>query len=345
MDLVKVSSALRELGEPAYRIEQVRRAVFREAASYEEMTVLSPELRRALCERAPLLSVAPARLEVSRDGRARKALLRLSDGKVVETVLLRPSPSRWTTCISCQAGCAFACGFCATGLMGFSRDLTREEITDQVLFWRLTLRREALVGRLDNVVYMGMGEPFACYETVAESLKDLMDQKSFAIGARRISVSTVGLAPQIERFGRDFPQVNLAVSLHAADDKLRTRLVPANKAYPLERLAKALRAYLSSTSRKVFLEYVLLSGANDSPQDAERLAAFAKSVGPLELLHVNLILFNETDTPYKAATEAGAREFQRRLRSAGIHSTVRQNLGRDIRGACGQLTAAGRTPS
>ena len=285
----------------------------------------------------------PGRLEVSRDGRARKALLSLADGKIIETVLLRPSPSRWTTCISCQVGCALGCGFCATGLMGLSRDLTCEEITDQVLFWRLYLRREGLEGRLDNVVYMGMGEPFACYETVSESLKALMDQKRFAIGARHIAVSTVGLAPQIERFGRDFPQVNLALSLHAADDELRTRLVPANKAYPLERLAKALREYLSGTSRKVFLEYVLLSGENDRPQDANRLIDYVKSIGPLELLHVNLILFNQTDTPHDAATEQGAREFQRRLRSAGLRATVRQNLGRDIRGACGQLIAKERT--
>ncbi len=167
-----------------------------------------------------------------------------------------------------------------------------------------------------------------------------MDQKQFAIGARHIAVSTSGLAPQMERFGLDFPQVNLALSLHAADDPLRTRLVPVNKAFPLARLAQALRRYLASTSRKVFLEYVLLRGENDRPGDAERLVDYVKSIGPLERLHVNLIVFNQTDTPHRASPEEEARRFQARLRAGGLKATVRQNLGRDIQGACGQLIVA-----
>jgi 23S rRNA (adenine2503-C2)-methyltransferase len=279
-------------------------------------------------------------LKVSSDGRARKALLELADGKVIETVLLRPSASRWTTCISSQVGCAIACTFCATGLMGLSRNLTPEEITGQVLFWRQFMKKENMEGRIDNVVYMGMGEPFATYENVAASLRVLMDQKQVAIGARHISVSTSGLAPQIERFAEDFPQVNLALSLHAADDVLRSRLVPLNKAYPLARLAEALKKYLSLNSKKVMLEYVLLKGENDREEDAERLIAFVKKIGPTELLHVNLILFNETDTPYQASSEVTARTFQKQLRNAGLRATVRQNLGRDIQGACGQLVTS-----
>lgn len=280
------------------------------------------------------------RVAVSSDGRARKALMKLSDGHTVETVLLRPSETRWTTCISCQVGCAIGCTFCATGLMGLARDLTVEEITDQVLFWRQHMREQGLPGRLDNVVYMGMGEPFACYDSVAESLRTLMDQKQFGIGARHISVSTSGLAPQIERFASDFPQVNLALSLHAADDALRTRLVPVNKAYPLARLSAALKGYLSKSSRKVFLEYVLLRGENDRPGDAESLIGFVKATGPSELLHVNLIIFNQTDTPHQATPEDNARRFQALLLAAGLKATVRQNLGRDIQGACGQLVVA-----
>ncbi len=338
MDEARVRAALKELGQPAYRWDQVRRAVYDQAAaSYEEIAGLPPETRRALAQRAPILCLTERRVQVSPDGRARKALLTLSDGKVVETVLLRPSPTRWTTCISSQVGCAVACTFCATGLMGLSRSLTPEEIADQVLFWRQYMRREGLEGRLDNVVYMGMGEPFHCYDAVAESLRRLTDQKGLAIGSRHVSVSTAGVAPKIARFGREFPQINLALSLHAADDELRTRLVPLNKAYPLAALAEALKTYLKETNRKVFFEWVLLKGENDRDRDAEALIAWLKDLGPAALLHVNLIVYNQTDTPHRPSSEADARRFQARLLAAGVKSTVRQNLGRDIDGACGQL--------
>jgi adenine C2-methylase RlmN of 23S rRNA A2503 and tRNA A37 len=184
-----------------------------------------------------------------------------------------------------------------------------------------------------------MGEPFACYDNVADSLRTLMDQKLFAIGARHISVSTSGLAPQMEKFGKDFPQVNLALSLHAAEDELRTKLVPVNKAFPLAKLAESLRKYLELTNRKVFLEYVMLSGENDRPKDARAVVEFVQSIGALELLHVNLIIFNKTDTPHDATSEEVARRFQAILLESGVKSTVRQNLGRDIQGACGQLIA------
>jgi 23S rRNA (adenine(2503)-C(2))-methyltransferase len=338
MDEARVRAALEELGQPKYRWDQVRRAVFGQAvASYDEVTGLPAEVRSALAAKAPILCLTERTVSVSPDGRARKALLTLADGKVIETVLLRPSPTRWTTCISSQVGCAVACTFCATGLMGLSRSLTPEEIADQVLFWRQYMRREGLEGRLDNVVYMGMGEPFHAYDAVAESLRRLTDQKGLAIGSRHVSVSTAGIAPKIVRFGRDFPQINLALSLHAATDELRTRLVPLNKAYPLSVLAEALKTYLAETNRKVFFEYVLLKGENDRAQDADALVAWLKDLGPAALLHVNLIVYNQTDTPHRPSSEADARTFQARLLAAGVKSTVRQNLGRDIDGACGQL--------
>lgn len=338
MDLGRVESALSGMKAPRYRLDQVRKAVFGQAVrSYDEIGVLPAPVRESLKTAVPLLSLKERRVDVSGDGRARKALLELSDGKIVETVLLRPSQQRWTTCISCQVGCAVGCTFCATGLMGLDRNLTPEEITDQVLFWRQYMAAEGLNGRLDNVVYMGMGEPFAAYDALAESLRSLMDPRTFGIGARHIAVSTSGIAPQIERFGREFPQINLALSLHAADDVLRTKLVPMNKAYPLAALAKSLKKYLEQTSRKIFLEYVLLRGENDGPEHAARLIDYVKSLGPRELLHVNLIIFNETDTPHKATAEESARGFQKLLLDAQIHATVRQNLGRDIQGACGQL--------
>lgn len=345
MDAAKVQAALTALGQPKFRWDQVRQAVFGQSvSSYEDIKGLPAETRTALAEKLPLLSVKERRVEVSGDGRAHKALLDLADGRVVETVLLRPSESRWTTCISSQVGCAVACTFCATGLMGLTRSLTPEEITDQVLFWRQYMAKKKLPGRLDNVVYMGMGEPFACYEQVASSLKTLIDQKQFGIGARHISVSTSGVAPKIEAFGRDFPQVNLAISLHAATDPLRTRLVPMNKAYDLKALAKSLKAYIGSTNRKIFFEYVLLKGENDRDEDAAALVEWLGTVGPRELLHVNLIVFNQTDTPHTPTDESDARRFQQKLLDAGYKSTVRQNLGRDIDGACGQLVVLEKKP-
>ena len=343
MDLGAVAAALKELKAPGFRLDQVRRAIFDEGAtSFQDIAVLPAELRRSLGESVVLMSGKVQRVEISEDRRAFKALMTLSDGKVVETVLLRPSPTRWTTCISTQVGCAIGCTFCATGLMGLSRNLTPEEITDQVLFWRQYMKREKLDGRLDNVVYMGMGEPFSTYDNTAESLRRLVDQKQFGIGARHISVSTSGIAPRIEQFGKEFPQINLALSLHAADDRLRTKLVPVNKAYPLSRLSEALKVYLQATNRKVFLEYVMLQGENDSDQDAENLIGWIKATGPLELLHVNLIIFNKTATAHEATGEHSARRFQSLLLREDIKATVRQNLGRDIQGACGQLIVADR---
>lgn len=343
MDLPRVAATLKQLKVPGFRLDQVRRAVFDEAVpSYHDIAVLPLDLRRALSDQVPLMSAAERRVEVAGDRRAHKALLTLRDKKIVETVLLRPSPTRWTTCISTQVGCAIGCTFCATGLMGLSRNLSPEEITDQVLFWRQYMKKDALEGRLDNVVYMGMGEPFSNYEGTAESLRRLVDQKQFGIGARHISVSTSGLAPQIERFAKDFPQINLALSLHAADDALRTKLVPVNKAYPLARLSEAIRRYLSVTNRKVFLEYVMLAGENDREGDARRLVEWIRATGPVQLLHVNLIIFNKTATSHEATDEEIARRFQAKLLDAGVKATVRQNLGRDIQGACGQLIVSER---
>jgi 23S rRNA (adenine(2503)-C(2))-methyltransferase len=343
VDLPRVAAALKDLKVPGFRLDQVRRAVFDEAVpSYQDIAVLPKDLRERLSASVPLMSAAERRVDVAGDSRAHKALLTLSDKQIVETVLLRPSPTRWTTCISTQVGCAIGCTFCATGLMGLTRNLTPEEITDQVLFWRQYMRREGIEGRLDNVVYMGMGEPFSTYDATAESLRRLMDQKQFGIGARHISVSTSGIAPRIEQFGKDFPQVNLALSLHSADEELRSKLVPVNKAYPLSRLSDSVRKYLSLTNRKVFLEYVMLQGENDSDRDAEKLIQWIKATGPLELLHVNLIIFNQTATAHTATPEENARRFQNLLLREDIKATVRQNLGRDIQGACGQLIVSER---
>ncbi len=338
MNWQQIQTQLKELGERAYRADQLRKPVFEEGiASYEEISTWPESLKKALSNQSPILSLTLREMTASQDQRCRKAVLECKDGKKIETVLLRPSDARWTTCISSQVGCAVGCPFCATGLMGIKRNLVAEEITDQVLFWRQFMKKEKIAGRLSHVVYMGMGEPFSNYAEVSQSLKILMDQSLFNLAARHISVSTSGIAPKIALFAEDFPQVNFALSLHAASDELRNRLVPVNKAYPLSKIREALKAYLQKSSRKIFLEYILLKGTNDRPKDAKDLIGFVRSVGPLELLHINLIIFNQTDSPFEATAEKDARIFQKKIMDAKIHSTIRQNLGRDIEGACGQL--------
>lgn len=329
-------------GEKPSRLREAARAVFRVGvASLAEADGLPAALRERLGG-VPLLSLTPESLKVSADGLARKAVLRLADGLRVETVLMEPRPGRWTACLSTQVGCAMGCTFCATGLMGLARNLGSEEITDQALFWiqecrRLSLETPAAAPRVGNVVYMGMGEPFSNLEAVFESLRRLTDRAQIGLGPRRITVSTVGIAAGIERFTEAFPQVNLAVSLHSARSRTRDRIAPVNRSIGLERLAGALRRHLEGGGRKAFIEYVLLKGVNDGPEDASALASYLKSIGPPGLLHVNLIPFNPTRTPHAASGEAEAAAFARAVRAEGLRVTIRKNLGRDIDGACGQL--------
>lgn len=339
-----MKEVLRERGEPGYRLRQVLSAVCAGARSYGELTSLPAELRAALEAGAPVSSLERAALRVSAAGDAHKAALRLRDGMMIESVLLKPIPGpSWTACISSQVGCAMGCTFCATGLMGLKRDLTAEEIADQILFWRQYLKAGEASGTLTNVVYMGMGEPFHNYEPVAASLKLLTDPGLYGLSARHISVSTVGVAPFIDRFSKEFPQVNLALSLHAADDALRDRLAPVNRAYPLERLAESLGRALERNKRKIFLEYVLLEGENDGLEQAKDLVRWVRSVGRVDLLHINLIVWNPTETGHKPSAPESAKAFRDHLKTCGLSVTIRKNLGRDIEGACGQLiTSEGR---
>lgn len=346
MDLEKVRAVLERRGEPGYRLAQILKSVYRDgAADYAAMTSLPAPLREELAREAPILSLSARKVVVSSDARAHKAALALQDGSLVESVLLKPKPvESWSACISTQVGCAMGCTFCATGLMGLTRNLTAEEISDQVLFWRQYLRAKRLRGELTNVVYMGMGEPLHNIENVFGSLRVLLDPARLALSPRHVAVSTVGLVPGIERFVAEFPQVHLALSLHAADDKLRGLLVPANNAYGLKELARVLEKVLAKTRRKVFLEYVLLAGENDAPENARDLAKFVKSASRPDLLHVNLIAFNPTDTPHRKPAAESARRFRDLLLRAGVRVTIRKNLGTDIQGACGQLITAEPKP-
>ena len=337
MNHARIKALAERFTLPKYRQSQLAEAFFRQhTRDFASISTLPRDLRERLAAE-PVLTIASAAVRVSQDGRAHKALLRLHDGKQIETVLLNPKPDLWSCCISSQVGCALKCSFCATGTLGFKRHLTSEEITDQVLFWRLYIAEHQLPARLTNIVYMGMGEPFHNREQVFDSLTELGNPETFGIGSRHLSVSTAGLPVGIREMADRFPQVNLALSLHAANDTLRLKLMPINKAFPLAQLHEALTYWLDQTGRKLFLEYILLAGENDQLEHAEELATWVHSLGPGSRLHVNLIAFNPTATPHHAPQAVAARDFKELLLAAGVATTIRRNLGQDIDGACGQL--------
>ncbi len=319
-----------------YRLRQLYHAASKELlGSINDVTTLPKELRSALVERGILFSsIEPLTLQRSQDGQTTKGLFRLHDGKEVEAVLMEHHGGRTTVCISSQAGCAFACVFCATGQGGFSRNLSAGEIFDQALFFARSLAKRKK--RITNVVFMGMGEPFHNYDAVTEAVALLNDPQGFGLGHRHITISTVGIVEKIDRFADEHLQVNLAISLHAPTDELRSQLMPINRRFPLPALMGACERYVRKTHRKVFFEYVMLAEVNDDSACAAALAELMRG----RLYHVNLIPYNPTpDAPFVATPESRIWEFAAILDAAGVPVTVRQNMGRDIAAACGQLQA------
>jgi 23S rRNA (adenine2503-C2)-methyltransferase len=327
-----VAALSKEFALPRYRLDQIYRAAAKDLApSFDAMTVLPQKLREQLVNVLKLSSLRLVHEATSRDGQTTKLLFALADGNEVEAVLMRHRGGRTTACISSQAGCALKCDFCATGQGGFSRNLAALEIFDQAIE---VARRARAEGRtLTNIVFMGMGEPFLNYDRVMESVALLNDAAGFNLGARHMTISTAGVVPGIERFTDEGIQVNLAISLHAPDDALRTKLMPIDKKWPIAALMRATRAYVARTRRKVFYEYIMLAGVNDKPDDARQLADLLG--GPLH--HVNLIPYNATDAPYGRSSPAATHRFQEILRERGVPSTLRHTMGDDIAAACGQL--------
>ncbi|MFN8019748.1 MAG: 23S rRNA (adenine(2503)-C(2))-methyltransferase RlmN, partial [Acidimicrobiales bacterium] len=324
--------------QPRYRIDQVWEGLHDHGTDPEEWTNLPKALRARL---ADLLvpALAPAAESRSDDGETVKWLWTLHDGRQVETVLMH-YPDRTTVCVSSQAGCAMACGFCATGQAGFDRHLSTGEIVEQVVRAR---RRSAEAGkRLSNVVFMGMGEPFANYDRTWSAVERIHDD--LGLGARHLTVSTVGIVPGIDRLAAERLPVNLAISLHVANDAERDELVPVNRRYPLAELAHACHRYLAATRRRISFEWALIDGVNDTDRHAEELAAYARPLGA----HVNLIPLNPTPGyPVRGSAPERVRAFARLLEELGINATVRRTRGTDIDAACGQLRAhhASRPPS
>ncbi|MBV8151492.1 MAG: 23S rRNA (adenine(2503)-C(2))-methyltransferase RlmN [Candidatus Eremiobacteraeota bacterium] len=319
-----------------YRLRQIYRAATKElVADVAEVTTLPVGLRASLrAQGLAFDSLMPVVVQHSSDGQTTKGLFRTADGSDVEAVLMEHHGGRSTVCISSQAGCAYACAFCATGQAGFTRNLEATEIFDQARFFARELASREK--KITNVVFMGMGEPFANYEAVMKAVRLLQDPQGFGLGHRHITISTVGLVPQIDRFAAEGIQVNLAISLHAPTDELRSKMMPVNRKYPIEQLMAACERYIARTHRKIFFEYVMLAGVNDRPEDAVALARLMR--GPL--YHVNLIPYNATpNAELKGSPELRIRAFQKELESRGAVATVRVPMGRDIAAACGQLRA------
>jgi 23S rRNA (adenine2503-C2)-methyltransferase len=334
LSLDDLSERLAAWGEPRFRARQVHDGLWKRGKTFEEMSDVPARLRARLTEEVPLgFDVVEKR---TADGEStRKALLRLGERHLVEVVLMGYR-DRVTACISSQSGCAMGCGFCATGQMGLRNNLTAGEIAAQA-WWA---RREATAlpastpRRLTNVVFMGMGEPLANERHTFAALERLTDPNGFGLGDRHVTVSTVGVVPAIGRLADRFPQVGLAVSLHAADDELRDRLVPVNRLWPLADLEAAVRSWRETTRRRPSIEWAMIDRTNDGQDQARKLSAIAHHLSA----HVNLIPLNPTPGwPSRPSPPDRIERFVAVLRRAGVNVTVRDTRGREIEAACGQL--------
>ncbi len=336
-----LANVLEQLGQPAFRARQIRQWKYQKlVAGYGDMANLPIALRRRLAGELPYGVLRPVDRMQTADGRTTKLLFELPDGQQIESVLMRQKgahevATRNTVCVSSQAGCKMRCSFCATGHGGWRRNLTPDEIVEQVLHFARMLKGSA--ERVTNVVFMGMGEPLDNYDAVFQAVRILNDQTDgFGLGARSITVSTCGLAPEIRRMAGEQIQVNLAVSLAATTDDRRNELIPVNRRFPIRDLLSACDAYGQATRRRVSFEYVLIAGVNDSATEATRLAGLLKG----RLAHVNLIPLNPVEgDAYARPEETAVRQFEELLKQAHIPVSVRYSKGVDIVAGCGQLRA------
>ena len=325
MDLTLLDERLAAHGEPGFRARQVWEWAARGAGSYEGMTNLPLDLRTALADEVPFSSLRLVREALARDGTA-KALFHTADERPVETVLMRYRDGRRSLCLSSQSGCPLTCTFCATGQMKFGRNLTASEILDQALHFR---RVEAV----NHAVFMGMGEPLMNLDAVLAACERLPE---LGVATSNTGISTVGWVPGIERMTREGPPVRLALSLHAADEALRSELMPVNERYPLAEVLAACLGWHEARRRDVFVEYLMLEGVNDRYEQAVQLAALLQ---PRRAFKVNLIPYNPTDAGFRGSGRDAIAAFRAALEERGVRATVRVTRGRDIDAACGQLAA------
>jgi 23S rRNA (adenine2503-C2)-methyltransferase len=316
--------------EPKYRLSQVKKAVFCDLVEdWNKVTTLPLSLREKLQTECSLSINAD--MQKSKDGTTAKALITLDDGQKIESVLMRHK-DRNTVCVSCQIGCPMGCVFCATGQIGFSRNLSSSEIVEQILLFSRMLKEEGQ--KVNNVVFMGMGEPFLNYDAVMEAIKFLNDKDTLNLGMRRFSISTAGLVGGIRKLADEGLEINLAVSLHAPTDELRTKIMPINKKHSVKDLMEAVDYYLKKTNRKVMIEYAMIKDMNDSKKNATDLGVLVKG----KLCVVNLIPYNETNR-FSSSDTSAINRFKDVLKSEGINAVQRYRFGDDIDAACGQLAA------
>jgi len=326
MDLTKLSKVLEK--EPTYRLKQSKKAVFQDLIEdWNQATNLSLYLREIL-NKVCSLSIN-GELFISKNQKTAKALITLEDGLKIESVLMHYK-KRNTICVSSQVGCPLGCKFCATGKMGFKRNLEVFEIVEQVIFFARYLKKTG--EKITNVVFMGMGEPFLNYENVISAIKIINDKEGFNLGARKFSISTVGITEGIEKLAEEKLQINLAISLHASSNKLRLELIPATKKYPIEKILKSVDDYIKKTKKRVMFEYLMIKNLNDSDESGKELASLMKK----PLYFVNLISYNPTGD-FQSSSKEKIKSFKNILEKEGILVTERYRFGREIKAACGQL--------
>lgn len=326
----ELKQELVKLGEKPYRAAQIFRWLYKDGAkSFDEMTDLSRDLREKLAKSFHLTKLALADSKRSFIDGTTKYLFKLEDRNTIESVFL-PEPKRATLCLSSQVGCKFACSFCASSPFGFVRDLKASEILDEVLY----IKDQNKPAAITNIVFMGIGEPLDNYDNVMKAIRTLNDEDAFRIGARKLTISTCGIIPGIEKLAREKLQVELSVSLHSADDKVRSRLVPVNKVYPLKDLIAACISYTKTTKRIVTFEYVLIKNMNSSAEDAMKLARLLKGI-PCK---VNTISYNQIRAKgHEAPAAEDIKDFMRVLKAKNIDAMHRKSKGEDIDAGCGQL--------
>lgn len=336
MNLVAVQKYLKQNSIPFFRLQQLKHAYFIEGKKdWLEMSVWPKELRENLASKFSWFSFELKKLAKDAKNHTTKVLLRLTDGSEIETVLIK-SGARFTVCLSSQVGCQMNCLFCATGQFGFKRNLNTEEIVDQLVFWINRLRETEQ--KVSSVVFMGMGEPFANWSEVKEAIKILIDKNGFNMSQRHITVSTCGLVHGIDLFATQFPQANLAISLHSAIAETRRKLMPVGERYSLKDLIISCLKYVHTTNRKLFFEYTFLQGINDTEQEVMELINLLKQH---YLFHLNIIPYNSTSNNLRPTTPQRLRQIVNLLNRSHVSYTIRKSAGADINAACGQL-AGGR---
>ena len=328
MTIPEIGVILKELGQPAFRAKQVYSWLHKGVRSYEEMTNLPKALRDTLREKYPICAPEVVRRQESKKDGTIKYLWKLSDGNCVETVLMRYHYGN-TVCISTEVGCKMGCAFCASTLGGLVRPLEPYEMLDQVLFTQVDSGLP-----VSHIVLMGIGEPLDNLPNVLRFLELVNSEEGMNISMRHISLSTCGLVPKIDELAEHKLQISLAISLHGPNNEIRSKIMPVNKAYPVEELIAACRRYYDKTSRRIHFEYAMINGLNDSPEQAKELLSLLKGLPA----HVNLIPLNHVEeSPLKPSTKAAVAAFQNLLEQGGVTATVRRTLGSDIDASCGQL--------